>query len=251
MPILYSTITQQLASALDSEDSQRYTDNEDFIPAINYAIDYVTLAFNSIFSQKKLSEEVLKELTYVKVWTASTLSRIAFDSTKVGMELWSILAVYPKCSTIGGGTVVPTKESVYMPTLSFTDGNYVAKRLTLEEWTERNRNVFSAGSPLINCSELIEYGYINFANYTGGYTLSNNPFEIGISPSVSGQKVAIAFLKKPTKVSTTADSIEFPDVLLNLFVATSLKFLSIKQNNKNTLMQVSMMDTESIIKMLS
>ena len=99
MPIPYLTITSQLASALDAENSQRYTDNEDFIPAINYAIDYVTIAFNSIFSQKKLSEEVLKELTYVKVWQASLLSRVAFDSVKVGMDLWSILAIYPKCST--------------------------------------------------------------------------------------------------------------------------------------------------------
>lgn len=257
MPILYSTIEALIASNLDAESSERYTADMDYIPAINYAIDYVTLAFNSIFSKKKLSEEVLKELTYVKVWQASLNSRIAFDPTIVGMDLWTITAIYPKCNTLSTTHYTPptpSNESNFLQYESFIDGDYVAKRLTLEEWTERNRNVFSAGSPLVNCPELIEYGYINFANYTGGYILSNNPFEIGISPDVAGQEVAIAFLKMPTKLTTTitpTTSIEFPDVLLALITQVALRFISVKQNNKNSLLQVTSADVADIIKLLS
>jgi hypothetical protein len=254
MPILYSTIKSLIESALDAEDSERYTDNEDIIPSINYAIDYVTLAFNSIFSQKKLSEEVLQELSYVKVWQASLLSRIAFDPTIVGMNLWTINAVYPKCQIIGKIPVLPaTNESVYLPGTSFVDGKYVAKRLTLEEWTEKNSNVFSAGNANILAPDLIEYGYINFANYTGGYTLVHDPFEIGISPNVAGDAVAIAFLKMPTKIVTVTPttSVEFPDVMLPLLTQCSLRFISVKQNNKNSLLQVTSADVENLIKLLS
>jgi hypothetical protein len=254
MPILYSQITSLIGSALDAEDSQRYTDNEDYIPAINYAIDYVTLAFNSIFSQKKLSEEVLQELSYVKVWQASLLSRIAFDPAIVRMNLWTINAVYPKCQIIGKLPFLPaTNESVYLPGTSFVDGKYVAKRLTLEEWTEKNSNVFSAGNANILAPDLIEYGYINFANYTGGYTLVHDPFEIGISPNVAGDAVAIAFLKMPTKIVTVTPTttIEFPDVLTNLIFQTALSFIAIKQNQKTSVAQLSTMAVQEIIKLLS
>ena len=256
MPILYSDIRKLIASALDAEDSQRYDDDSDYIPAVNYAIDYVTLAFNSIFSQKKLSEEVLKELTYVKVWQASLNSRIAFDPTIVGMDLWTIAAVYPKCRTLSTFHYIPptpSNESNFLTYESFIDSDYVAKRLTLEEWTERNRNVFSAGSPLVNCPELIEYAWINFANYTGGYALANSPFEIGISPSVVGENVAIAFLKKPTKIATITPttSIEFPDVLTNLIFQTALSFIAIKQNQRTSVAQLSTMAVDTIIKLLS
>ena len=255
MAILYSDIERLLKSALDSEDSERYTPNEDFIPAINYAIDYVTLAFNSIFSQKKLSEEVLKELTYVKVWMPSIYNRIAFDPTIVGMDLWTIVAVYPEAKTQAQKYIVPTQgqESYYLPAESFIDSDYVAKRITLEEWTERNRNVFSAGSPLVNCPELIQYAWVNFANYTGGYILQNNKFEIGISPTVINKRVAIAFLKAPTKITTITPttSIEFPAVLTTLIYNTALQYISVKQNNKTSVAQLSTMAVSEIIKLLS
>jgi len=66
--IAYSVIRGQMASALDSENSDRYLDVEDYIPAVNYAIQMTCLAFNEIFAQKKYSESILKELTYVRVF---------------------------------------------------------------------------------------------------------------------------------------------------------------------------------------
>jgi hypothetical protein len=142
---------------------------------------------------------------------------------------------------------------VYLPGTSFVDGKYVAKRLTLEEWTEKNSNVFSAGNANILAPDLIEYGYINFANYTGGYTLVHDPFEIGISPNVAGDAVAIAFLKMPTKIVTVTPTttIEFPDVLTNLIFQTALSFIAIKQNQKTSVAQLSTMAVQEIIKLLS
>jgi hypothetical protein len=253
MPIAYSTIEKLLISSLDAEGSQRYLPDTDFIPAINYAIDYVTLAFNSIFAEKKLSEEVLKELTFVKVWMASTHSRIAFDSTLVGMDLWSILAVYPKCKTTHPFIYTPptvSQESNYLPLESYTDGDYSAKRLTLEEWTERNHNVFSAGYNS-NCPDLVQYGWVNFANYTGGYTLVNNKLEIEVAPNVSGERVAIAFLKKPNKIALITDSIEFPDTLLTVIVNCCLRFISVKQGGKVSLFEVSELEKKNLISLLS
>lgn len=254
MPIAYSTIRTLLASSLDAEGSDRYLDQQDYIPAINYAIDYVTLVFNSIFSEKKLSEEVLKELTYVKIWNPSIYSRVAFDSTIVGMDLWTILAVYPNPTfEIQGSVPSKTSESAYIPTASYLSSKYSAKRLTLEEWNEKDRNIFSAGSSDILCAELKQYGWVNFANYTGYYTLANNKFEIEIAPALTGDEVvAIAFLKKPTKITAITDNVEFPDVLTNLIYSTALNYITLKQNNaKVSLYETSALDKKNIISLLT
>ena len=100
--IPYLTIRGQMASALDAENSDRYLDQQDYIPAVNYAIQMACLAFNEIFAQKKFSESVLKELilrgeyketiSFMNVdWTMRALDQgdvmLAFDEIKDDMEL--------------------------------------------------------------------------------------------------------------------------------------------------------------------
>ncbi len=253
MAIPYSVPRNLIMSALDAEDSERYTDNADIIPAMNYAQEYVVLAFNNIFAQKKLSEEVLKELTYVKIWRPSIYNRIAFDPTIVGMNLWTIIAVYPKCTAKYIVLPVSTTESVYISDASYISSDYTAKRLTLEEWNERKRNVFVAGSDYQTCPDLIQYAWVNFANYTGGYILANNPFEIEISPSVVNELVAIAFLKKPPVITTIAAVLPFPDTLTTLIVSKALDFISFKQSGgtQHPLFDVSALETKNIIGLLT
>ena len=231
MPISVQEIVNRCNHLLDAEGSDRYTFDEDYRYAINAATEYVVSLFNSAFDQNKLSPESLKELVYTKIFQASLYSRIAFDSTDMGMSVWTILAVYPKCVTV---PISPTQaaaadESVYLDTVSFRDSNYSAHRLNTENWAMRNRNPFVAGSPLITCEDIIEYGYIDYCDYTGGYSLTNSPSEIEISPSIAGETVAVRFIKLPDTTTVIGDTIEFPTTLTNLIVDKTLYYISVKQ----------------------
>ena len=254
MPIPYSIIRTQMASALDAENSDRYTDTEDYIPAVNYAIQMATLAFNELFAQKKFGESILKELTYVKIFQASLHSRVAFDSTLIGMDIWDVFALWIDPTVkqaVVAALPAATDESVYLPDESFLDSDHPAKRITLEEWSEGNHNVFAAGSSHVTCPELIQYAWMNFANYVGGYTLVNDEFEIGVKPLVSGSRVAIAFLKRPDTIISTADDIEFPQNILTWIVDMGLRWISFKQAGKVPLYSLATADLAMITKQLS
>lgn len=233
--IQVQTIIDRCNALLDSEGSDRYTWEQDFQYAIPAAVDHVISIYNKVYSRNKLSEEALRELTYVKVFQASAYSRIAFDATDIGHKIWTIFAVYPKCTTTPSFTVslIPV-ESAYLSNYSFLDSDFSAKRITGEQWAMRNRNKFIAGSSLMTCDELKEYAYLNPADYTGGYNLTNDKFEITISPSVAGEAVAVRYAKYPTVPTATTSNIELPSELLNLIVDLTMRFIGVKQGEYKT-----------------
>lgn len=243
MAIQAQIIVDRCLSLLDAEGSERYTFSEDFIYAIRAANEYVISIFNAAYAENKLSEENLTELTMMRVWQTSTFSRFAFDSTQVGQEVWSILAVHPKIKSIYQNTIynpgaltlpAATVESVYRSDISFRDSNYSAKRVTSEEWSKRNINSFVAGSPLITCADLITYGYLDPTDYTNGYPLVNSHFEIEVSPDISGELVALRYLKLPVAPTLITDNIEFPASLTNLITNLTMKFIGVKEGELPT-----------------
>lgn len=258
--ILVQDIVNQCNALLDAEGSGRYSWDRDFKFAITSASQYVISIFNAAFAKNKLSEESLKELTYMKVWQTSLFSRFAFDSSVVGHSMWTILAIHPKISVIANNvTIFPvgsyplslaTKESVYMPTLSFKDSNFSCKRLTSEEWTQRNTNPFVAGSPLISCADLREYGFIDWSNYTGGYSLTHDKAEIEISPDVAGELVAMRYLALPISPTVITDSLSYPDSLTNLITQLTMKFIGQKESGVSTF-QISDQEIQQLAQILS
>lgn len=259
MPILCQDIVTICNAELDSEGSERYIWDRDYKYALTAANNYLVSIFNEAFASNKLSEESLKELTFCRVWQLSNFSRFAFDSTDVGNSLWTILAIYPKITYIDAGVVkaqtatplyTPTSESLYLDKLSFRDSNYSCKRLTAEEWAMRNRNMFMAGSELITCDDLKEYAYIDYANYTNGYSLVNDKFEIEISPKIGGELIAMRYLSIPVAPTVIGDSLQFPNSLLNLAVQLVLRFIGIKDGVLPAY-QVAQSEVAQLTKMLS
>lgn len=251
--ILAQTIVDRCNFLLDSEGSDRYTWDQDFRYAIAMTNEYLVSVFNAAFAQNKLSEESLKELVYVKVWQTSLYSRFAFDSTDVGHSIWSILAIHPKITTYPASPSIPaaTAESVYRDDVSFlTSAIPSCKRLTAEEWTNKGRNPFVAGSSLITCSDLQDYAYLNYADYTGGYTLTNNQFEIEIAPPIPGELIAMRYLKLPAAPTVIGGNIEFPSELTNLAVDLTMKFIGIKQGELSTY-EVTTKEVNDLISLMS
>lgn len=252
MPILVSKIVELLQSSLDAEGSDRYLFDQDYKPAINSAIDATVDTFNAAFAANKLSPEQLRELTKVMVWQASSYSRVAYNEADTGHPLWTVVAVYPKptCNKIASSGMSATKStSKFRGDISFIKSDNSAKRLTLEEWNETRLNAFMPGNDLLKNNSLIEYSYLDFADYTStSYTGNSNLPEIQIRPEIPNQLVAIAYLKTPNRVSVIGDSVEFPPSLTRFIVDVALNYISYKQGDNTTLYMVT---AQSIQKLTS
>lgn len=249
--IAVQTVVDRMKSVLDAEGSDRYLFDQDFKPAINSAIDWLVAVFNAAFSDKKLSEEDLRELVKTTIWQANSYSRIRFDETALGYKIWTILGISPE-PTITPATIPPSlpspETSVYRSDLSFIDSEYSARRLSIEEWNENRKNVFSAGNEVISNS-LKSYAYLGHGNY-GSSNYNAGGEEIQIRPSVAEQFVAVTVLKNPDKITQITDDIEFPSPIIDILYQKALNFIAYKQGDQTTLFTVTSRDVATLVKLM-
>lgn len=251
--IAVQSIVDKIKSALDAENSDRYLFDQDFKPAINHGIDFIVTVFDSAFAAKKFSEENLRDLTFIKVWQANMLSRIAFDESAVGHKLWTIFAVFPKPECFPSNSINPLVnqyQSRYIIDKTFRSSDFDAKRLTLEEWNESARNPFMEGNKVITHPSIVEYAYLNFSNYNSTTYTPTDGKEIEVRPSVAGEYVAMAYLKYPTPVALITDNVEFPNLLTDMITAAALNWISWKQGDGTTLNLVSEKDVQQLASMM-
>lgn len=113
MPIVAQEIIDRVRQVgLDAEGADYYDTTLDIIPAINAAVEWLTAVINAAFGQKKMGEEVFQDLVKASVFQTSDNSRIYFNSTDLGHELWTILGVYVKPTVKEGGWLVGTLSGV-------------------------------------------------------------------------------------------------------------------------------------------
>lgn len=239
MPIPVNNIVASMASQLDAEGSDRYTFAQDYVYAINYAINFSVAVFNRAFADNKISPESLRELTRVKIWQASQYSRVNYDPADTGHNLWTLLAIYPDAIVNGNAGVIPAspEKSIYRPNLSYLSADKSAKRLSFEQWNSTKKNIFIQGNNTLQ-GELKEYAYLDMADYNSStYTVSTPEFEI--RPSVAGKIVAMAYLKSPNEISTINDNIEFPDTMFDFLTQQALRYIAHKQGDQTTLYMVT------------
>ena len=245
------SVVDRMESVLDAEGSERYLFEQDYKPAINSSIDWLVAVFNSAFSQKKLSEENLSELVKTTIWQANAYSRINLDETSLGYKIWSILAVIPEpvvMPLLTPPQLVSPEKSVFRADLSFIDSYYSAKRLTIDEWNENRKNIFSSGNETI-LNGLKSYAYLGHGNY-GSTNYNAGGSEIQIRPSVANNFVAITVLKNPNKITLITDNIEFPETIMDLLFQKALNFISYKQGDQTNLFSVTAQDVSTLIKLM-
>ena len=129
MPIPAQQVIDRVRQVgLDAEGADYYDDVIDIIPAINASIEWLTAIISAAFGQKKMGEEVFQDLVQARVFQTSKFSRIFFDSTDLGHEVWTILGVYidPKVKEGGflRGSFVAAIASPTAPraTISYPSG---------------------------------------------------------------------------------------------------------------------------------
>jgi hypothetical protein len=239
-----TTVISRIQSALDAEGFDHYKFDEDFKPAINYAQDWLTQLYSRVMSDKKYSEEMLRNVSYLRVWQTSDYSRINFLTTDIGGDLWSILGVFPEAETQGitGVPVGYTYEYSLFTTLRYVSSDYAATRTTFEKKNINKGNPFSNGNNVVT-GDLKSYNYISFSNYSDGTTIS----EIEISPKIARVYVGVAYLLQPTEITATTDTIKYPQTLLPLIVNKALNFISWKQGDRTNLKGVTDADIQQLI----
>lgn len=243
--ILVSQIISRVISALDAEGSDRYRFEQDLKPAINASVEFLTSVFNKAFSDNKLTEENLRDLVYTKIWQTSKFSKIYFNPTDTG-GVWSLIRVSPEpivdplTSSI---TNADDSQSIFASDLLFVKSKYSANRLTYEEESEAEDNIFVDGNALFK-NQFKSYSYTNFNN-------TNGNAEIEILPFYPNGLVAVTYLKRPTNVSSETDSVEFPESMTTLLVRQVLNSLSTKQGDGTNLYAITEKDVSELVSVMS
>lgn len=242
--ILASDIIVDLKAALDAEGSDYYTEAQDYIPAINRAMDYIVTVFNKAFAENKLSEENLRELIQIKLYQLSSTSSLTFDAQELA-TIWSVYALYPKPRTTPASItpLTPSTESQEIANATFLGGDKSTKRRTLEDWNDTEGNPFESGNSIVTTGDLVEYAHLSFASQAVTY--------IQIRPDIPNAVCAVAFLNYPTHVEDAADGIPFPAVLRNMVTSRALHYIATKQGDNTTAMSISDRETMELINLLT
>jgi len=248
--ISVQAVVDRMTSVLDAEGSDRYLFDQDFKPAINSSIDWLVAVFNSAFSEKKLSEENLRDLIRTTIWQANSYSRIQLDNSSLNYDIWSILGVFPEPVIVPATIppVLPTPEtSVFRGDLSYIESDWSASRATIEEWNDNKKNIFTSGNNVL-LNGFKTYSYLGHGNYQSSSYISGE--EIEIRPSVANSFVAITVLKVPSKINLITEQIEFPNSVFDVLFQKALNFISYKQGDQTNLYSVTAQDISTLVKLM-
>lgn len=246
-------LRDQLAFALDAENSDHYRDDLDFIPAINASMKWLTSVISSAYGQNKIGEEFFRELSYSGVFKTSNTSRVSLDIFP--NEVWTIQAIYinPSTSSIQGQTpptTTDTTRSYFMNNLFHLSSYDACKRLSIEEWATNRDNPFEAGYDGEQlCDDLKEYAYLNPINYQGDGT-SYLTQELEIRPLLSNQNISVFWTKKPDNITALGDTINFPNSVFQMLFDKALSYIAYKQGDQTTIYGVSSTDVQQLISIL-
>lgn len=233
--IAVSEIKSRVLARLDAEGSDRYTFDNDIKPAINGSMEDVITMINNAFASDKIQPENLRELSKVLVFEPSIYSRVSIDTSVVKKDIWTILAVFPDCKVNkkDASNTNTSEVSKFRDDLSFIGGTNASKRLSSEQFTESENNVFMSGNSTFSGS-LIDYAHLEATDYSStNYQFSGA--EITIKPSVAKKFVAIGFLMYPTPVTAENNLIPFPKSLTEFFTELVLNKIAYKQGEASLL----------------
>lgn len=246
-------LRDSMLHALDAENSDHYRDDLDIIPAINVAAKWLTSVVNAAIGQNKIGEEFFRDISYAGVFMTNNNSRVSLNVFP--SEVWSILAIYVDPETeIDASIPAPVtpdpKQSYFMPNLIHVYSSLDCKRLSLEQWANNAVNPFEHGydGPEM-CNDLKWYAYLNPINYSfsGAATKMQH---VEIRPKSPNELVTVFWAKKPSVVTSLADTLEFPSSVYDLLFNKALNYISYKQGDNTNLYGVTNTDIQTLVNVL-
>lgn len=251
--ILVAEVIKKIESALDAEGFDRYTFTRDYQPAISYAQEWLCSAISPLLGDNKFSEASFSDLLTTKIFVTNQFSRFNFNETLVGNKLWSIVSIFPDCTTYPNAVYSqPDKTiSLYLPNESYLKSYKAAKRINSQETNHNRRNPFAFGNEIVTCEELKEYGFNSFVTYSGGYNnVATFKAEINILPDYKNKVLAMEYIKMPSDILSATGQIELPVSLTNMVIDKALNYISYKQGTSQ-LLQITNSDTKTLYSLLN
>ena len=252
MSFTAQSLRDQLAFALDAENSDHYRDDLDYIPSINAATKWLTAVVNSAFGENKIGEEFFRELSYSGVFRTSNTSRVSLDVFPT--EVWTVLAVMALPTTeSNGGTPPATPDntsSYHLSDLIHVSSLNACKRISIESWTDGLFNPTEAGYEGNQiCDELKLYSYLQPINYRS-VSRGENSQEIEIRPAVKNGKVTVFWAKKPDEITSLSQQIDFPNSVFQLLFDKALNYIAYKQGDQTNIYGVTNNDIQQLLTVL-
>ena len=215
-------IKTSVAARLDALESEHYTDDNDYIPAINSAVKYIMDLVVTAFGNNKFSEEDFREIHYKRIFQTSEYSRVTFDSSTLGHQVWTVTSVNPEPVMVPASPTITSTgvgESIYRNDVTYRDSNKWATRLTDEEWERNRRNKYKPGNIVETCPDLIQYSYKAATNYKSTAYIPIVDQEVQIRPELNRQLVGIGYLAVPADVTDiSTGNLPFPISMQDLIV---------------------------------
>jgi hypothetical protein len=243
-------LRNQMAFALDAENSDHYLDQLDYIPAINAAIKWLTNVVNAAYGEDKLGEEFFRDLAYSGVFKTTNTSRVSLNVFP--SEVWTILGIYanPKTEKIAGYPPVPTPDvtrSYFLSDELHISSYDSCKRLNVEEWATNASNPFEAGYNGDQiCDALKLYAYLSPFNYQGVNSTSKSS-EVEIRPTIKNGKVTVFWAKKPSVITSLNQNVEFPNSVFQLLFDKALSYIAYKQGDQTSIYSVTAQDIQQLL----
>jgi hypothetical protein len=203
--IAVTDVISECQSILDAEGTNFYSFNNNFKPAINYAIRWSVSVINRYIGINKFTDETFRELSQCKVWQTSGLSRIQLNPADLGHNIWTLLSVIPEPDVIivdntgllanlpplyynvvapfagagvqsnspivsqkynaTGNATLSIQQSTLRPELAMVRTLYTAKRLAYTEVEDAYYNPYSAGYKA-KVGLAKQYAYVSMTDYT-------------------------------------------------------------------------------------
>lgn len=233
---------------LDDDNSARYTEAADLVPAMNSALGYITTLFTAAFEQKKLQPFALSELTevwlYPVVVTGSTgyvnlnSSVVASGSPPVFNDnVWSIAGVDPNPNLVG--TAPPLfSESI----------NRFATRVPLESWNYVPKDPFTPGYENVPDD-------FKLVAYTGPNNLlgDGDPYLMVRPASLFGDglsRVAVWVLLTHGAIVDGTSALKFPVNIHSLVEQKMLQYITY-QNDDERLFKITDKEVKELIQLMN
>lgn len=243
MPINVAEIKDAMRANLGVRGSQRYVDDLHYVPSIRDASRTFKAFVNSLLAENKGSEELLAELSRVRVFQTNIDGGVVLTPAQLGHSVWTVLAVYPEPVLGSSNPNVVSVNPVPLPALAeqslfrsdlrlIRPGNKPCKRITLEQVPHSERSRFMPGSERLVGTPQMTYAYYIVRREVGRFTTGS--WELIILPaSVTGRTlVGISYLEEDAPIQTINDTLPYPGTAFKLITELALNSISIRQGLK-------------------
>ena len=229
---------------LDDDNSVRYTEAADLVPAMNSAIGYITTVFNAGFEQKKLQPFALSELTQVWVFNPT----VTGNTAKINLDSYGLHVFNDEVWAIAGVDPNPEIEIIPSPEIIQYSNKRFAKRLTLKEWNYALEDPFSPGYADVPT----DFARVCYTG-PGNYFVDGKPYLLlrpGTDFSGVGDRVAVWVLLKHSTIMAGTDELLFPVTVHPLIVQKMLQYITY-QGDDDRLFKITDKEVKELIQLMN